>query len=168
MRIKKQWQGIQSYRHMTSPLPHTYQYLDTRLQSVHHTQDRPSKNVCLHNECDMLGIRYFCKIRALSLLSDNNTLFYDLETKLNCKYYLLKLIVTQFQRKMAPAIIPQSHRFVNAVSTEPVQTFHNCPCLPDNTCQIERLDSMVYCHLTKNDANQAIKFSDFKDVNYCI
>ena len=30
-----------------------------------------------------------------------------------------------------------------------------------NACKIEGLDAMAYHHLTENDANQAMKFSNF-------
>jgi len=31
----------------------------------------------------------------------------------------------------------------------------------ENACKIEGLDAMAYHHLTENDANQAMKFSNF-------
>jgi len=32
----------------------------------------------------------------------------------------------------------------------------------ENACKIEGLDAMAYHHLTENDANQAMKFSNFQ------
>jgi hypothetical protein len=45
-----------AYRHKTSPLPHTYQYLDTGLQSVH------------HNICSTPNMLYYRKIEMTYLM----------------------------------------------------------------------------------------------------
>jgi len=53
------------------------------------------------------------------------------------------------------------HRLLELLIEELQDEENQLPAKRRHACKIEGLDAMAYHHLTENDANQAMKFSNF-------